>query len=191
MKHDELNAKYTGIIKFGAAVILFLLLCCLQWFTLELSATTLKAIKARTFYRSLISISVVLFLNAALLLILGSSFAAQFCTSLFCTLLAVANYYVFQLHGSPLRLSELRSAFTAANVIGGYQLSFPPPVRYILLIFLLEAAFLMLAKRSNLQLGSSVRFTGFFLGCLSLGVLLYGFCSPEWRHRSAGPCRRR
>ena len=73
MKHDELNAKYTGIIKFGAAVILFLLLCCLQWFTLELSATTFKAIKARTFYRSLISISVVLFLNAALLLILGSS----------------------------------------------------------------------------------------------------------------------
>ena len=177
MKKEQPKVKRTAFL----ALLIFLLLCGLQWFSLELSATTLFAIKARPVFQSLISISVVLFLNAAMLLMLGSFFAAQLCTSLFFTLLAVANTYVFQLHGSPLRLSELRSAFTAANVIEGYQLSFPLPVRYILLIFLLETALLMLVKRSNLQLGPSVRFTGFLLGCLSLGVILYGFRSPEWR----------
>lgn len=38
---------------------------------------------------------------------------------------SVVNCYVYTLHGAPIRLSEIATVGTAADVLGGYRLSFP------------------------------------------------------------------
>ncbi|MBR0140537.1 MAG: hypothetical protein IJM17_09685 [Firmicutes bacterium] len=61
---------------------------------------------------------------------------------------SLANYYVVLYHGSPLFISTLASARTAAGVLSGYKVTLPPNAVSILALFALEICLsLMLPKR--------------------------------------------
>ena len=109
-----------------AAVIWF------QWRILERSMLPPESIHSRAWISSIISICVVAALTALVGVLTGRLSLTLILSTLFSLLLAVGNYYVNTLHGSPLRISELKSFGTAMDVIGGFRLDFPPLLQTML-----------------------------------------------------------
>ena len=97
-----------------------------QWRILERSMLPPESIHSRAWISSIISICVVAALTALVGVLTGRLSLTLILSTLFSLLLAVGNYYVNTLHGSPLRISELKSFGTAMDVIGGFRLDFHP-----------------------------------------------------------------
>ena len=91
------------------SIMVFLIVCLLQWFMLEISVSKAEMVLKREVFRTLISFSIVIFFNAILLLAAGSAILPQTISAILSTFLSVLNCYMIQLHGSPFRFSELRS----------------------------------------------------------------------------------
>ena len=81
----------------------------------------------------LLSLLMVLGVNALLAALLGRWGRAAAATAILFTIWGVANRYVILFHGSPLFLSELTNTKTALNVVGGYSLVPDGVVRRVLM----------------------------------------------------------
>ena len=165
------------------SIMVFLIVCLLQWFMLEISVSKAEMVLRREVFRTLISFSIVIFFNAILLLAAGSAILPQTISAILSTFLSVLNCYMIQLHGSPFRFSELRSLLTAKNVLDRYSLKLPPKINNILILLVIELVLIMFSYFSGTKQRkrSYARPASCILLCSSAAVVLYGFLSPAWR----------
>ena len=161
----------------------FLVVCALQWISLELSITAFHDILARSFFRSLLSYSVVVGLNATFLFLIGRFSLTQVITGLLCCIFSVTNHYVLLWHSSPLRASEFRSFLTALNVIQGYTFSIDRIIKIVLLLFFLQILFHWI-YREAIHISWKhwlLRIWAIVLLSTSVVIITIGFSSDNWR----------
>ncbi len=94
------------------------------------------------------------------------------------TVLAIANYYTYDLHGTPLVPQDLLNAATAANVLGSYRLFLS---KRVVMIAALYAPVLLLAwLQARLQPSGAARRLPRWAGSLAAGaaILYVGYLSP-------------
>jgi phosphoglycerol transferase MdoB-like AlkP superfamily enzyme len=65
-------------------------------------------------------------------------------------LISTVNYFVIQLHDSPLTIAELGNLRTAMNVIGGYQINLSK-ITGLLVIFILQLVLIFFIKKEEKQ----------------------------------------
>lgn len=83
---------------------------------------------------------------SAVFIIINMLWISCFIFSILTFLVSAVNYYVIQLHSSPLTVSELANFKTALNVIGGYDLKFSK-IFPLAAIFILECILCLYLKR--------------------------------------------
>ena len=94
----------------------------------------------------LVNAAVLAALNLAVALVLQSWRFTLLLTGLAATCWSIANYYVIQFHGSPLFFSEFANFRTAMAVAGNYSFGITKVIIGILLIFLTEAAAILVHR---------------------------------------------
>lgn len=151
----------------------------MQWLALEASITPVKEITGRAFAFTLINYCVILAFNALVNAISGRTPLTLVITCPLVSVLATVNYYVNVMHGSPLRLSEIKSFATAMDVVGGYRITVPPTVikQVILLAAELAAVILAWIFVMNKYKGSRVRLASLAVLMVSVGVVGWGMNS--------------
>lgn len=127
-----------------AAALLMLLQCCqLEWSGFVFFADRLDTnlIFARPFLYYVLAAGAAA-LPTLLLKIIGGDSVAGSITCVLYTALSIANYYVIDLHGSPLYPDEFLNTKTAFQVLSGYQLSLPKKMLTLLLFTAAELVLL-------------------------------------------------
>jgi hypothetical protein len=94
----------------------------------------------------LVNAAILAAVNLAVVLILQSWRLTLLLTSVAATCWSIANYFVTQFHGSPLFFSEFANFRTAMAVAGNYRFGVTKVVIGILLIFLTEAAAILVHR---------------------------------------------
>ena len=156
-------------------IIIIFAVVFMQWICLESTVTPMNDINARRFVWTVMSFCVILAINALLTVATGRTAMTLIITSSFFSVLSVANFYVNTLHGSPLRISEIKSFATAMDVIGGYQITVPPKVLKLVAVFVLELLIVFLTKKHilNHHKGNKVRIVALVVLLLSGGYFYY------------------
>lgn len=129
----------------AAAVLLVLLQCCqLEWSGFVFFADRLNTnlIFARPFLYYVLTAGAVALPTLLLIIIGGGYSVAGSITCVLYTALSIANYYVIDLHGSPLYPDEFLNTKTAFQVLSGYQLSLPKKMLALLLFTAAELVLL-------------------------------------------------
>lgn len=108
--------------KYELFIVLIILIC--SWIQLQFSCiynsiTDLFEIDIKYILLNLLTYYV---LFSIIFIIINRLWLSCFIFSMMTFLVSVVNYYVIQLHSSPLTVSELGNFKTALNVIGGYDL---------------------------------------------------------------------
>jgi len=98
----------------------------LQYLSVELAAHS-KGAKVKTKYR-FTGLPTYMLFNCALLLVAGNMVVSVVISSLLTTVLAIANYYVYDMHGTPFTMDIVKNAGTALNVISAYKIKISEPV---------------------------------------------------------------
>lgn len=127
--------------------LVFLAVVFLQWLALEASMTSLGEIFWRSLLATLMNYCIILAVNALVAVATGRTAMALMITSSFFSVITIVNFYLNQIHGSPLRISEIKNIATAANVISSYQITVPPTVIILFAVFLIELAAVIVARR--------------------------------------------
>ena len=135
-------------------VLLRILLCfsciIIEWLFLELSMVTLADVAARPLFSNMISLCVVLAVNALIGLLLGRLIPALVTGLCLSSMVSIINIYVLTLHGAPLRASEVANFSTAMAVITGFRFFLPKTAAVILLVAAAAIVILlMIEKRSQ------------------------------------------
>ena len=133
------------ICLYAASVALLVLLqCCqLEWsgFVFFADRMNTSLIFGRPFLYYVLSAGAVA-LPTLLLKIAGGDRVAGSITCVLYTALSIANYYVIDLHGSPLYPDEFLNTKTAFQVLSGYELTLPKKMLTLLLFAVVELVLL-------------------------------------------------
>lgn len=102
--------------------------------------------------------------------ILGRIWRAGIAGSAVFTLLSVINFFTLQFRGTPVSPGDIFSAGTAAEVVGGYALSFTPTVLLLCALFVCQLAILLSLRTPGKKRGWKVSLA-VRLGCAAVSVL--------------------
>ena len=128
---EQKHKKKTGGGKWIPVMLLVLMTAACQILTLELSsaggmelgvAGVLETFLHRSPIYNLVLLMTIFLLDGLLLLAFGNVGYAMVVSSLITTALAVTNYFVFLLHGTPFTLDMIRNTGTALKVLQSYSL---------------------------------------------------------------------
>ena len=155
-------------ITYIVQIAVFLVISYLQYYMINLSADIHGDLPAISMLNRLIGYAVILLLNGLLLLLFKRVRWAMYVSLLLTTALAVGNYYVYLLHGTPFSFLMLKNLATAAAVISSYTITLDEIPVTILLMALVSALLCKLVFRdAAVGRGKSV------VAVLLLSVVMY------------------
>ena len=108
---------------YAVQIILFLVISYFQYYAINLSADLYGDLPAISMQYRLIGYAVVLLVNMVLMLLFKRVRWAIYVSLLLTTALAVGNYYVYLLHGTPFSFLMLLNLSTAADVLSSYTIT--------------------------------------------------------------------
>lgn len=134
---------YTCLYAASVALLVLLQCCQLEWsgFVFFADRMNTSLIFGRPFLYYVLSAGAVA-LPTLLLKIAGGDRVAGSITCVLYTALSIANYYVIDLHGSPLYPDEFLNTKTAFQVLSGYELTLPKKMLTLLLFAVVELVLL-------------------------------------------------
>ena len=138
------QSLYTCLYVASVALLVLLQCCQLEWsgFVFFADRVNTKLVLGRPFLYYVLSAGAVA-LPTLLLKIAGGGYrVAGSITCVLYTALSIANYYVIDLHGSPLYPDEFLNTKTAFQVLSGYELTLPKKMLTLLLFTVAELVLL-------------------------------------------------
>ena len=158
------RTRRKNFIRIIISNILIVLVSCLQCYLLNLSCGVGEVPIERSVF--LLNACFLVVFNQLLFLVCRNILISGFVSQLIVTVIAVANYYVIEYHGTPLTVAELGNIRTAEDVVGAYKFHLN---RFPVLCGLLLAVFLVLMI---LELSGRRRMLRVRRGILHLGISL-------------------
>ena len=163
------------------SLIFIVAIICMQCFELHFSALLLEYWQfAKNPFLLLINIGIMVVPNLFLVAIIGNWILSLGITSIVCTVLSVANYYVMAFHGTPITVTELANFKTALNVVEGYDFFVDRGILYFTIAFIAEmlGVFILYKLTDRLQMRKGRnRIVSLGLMLLDIGVLYIGLFS--------------
>ena len=167
----------------ACVALLVLLQCCqLEWsgFVFFADRLNVSLIFARPFLYYVLAAGAMALPTLLLKIIGGGYSVAGSITCVLYTALSIANYYVIDLHGSPLYPDEFLNTKTAFQVLSGYQLSVPKKMLTLLLFTVVELVLLWvvmprLQKRAGQDTKRRTRISGAVASVLVLAVAGFAY----------------
>lgn len=179
-KPQQPAAKWRSLAV-SAAVLLSLIL---QWIILELSMTAFQPLLARRLTVNLLNLAVTAIPTLILMALTGRPLLSCAVSDVFYYLLSLANKYVCDLHGAPIRISELATVGTGMDVLKGYRFYLPDTftdTTLLLVLCLLTLTVARLLTKSSHPRRLRCRLIALLTGILLTGTAVLCFTTGALR----------
>lgn len=132
--------------------LLILTILILSWFQFQISSiyhsiTELSEIDIKYVFFNVITNYVLL---SVIYIIINCWWISCIVYSVLSFIISIVNYFVIQLHDSPLTIAELGNFKTAMNVVGGYQINISK-ISGLFVIFILQLVLVYFIKKGKMQ----------------------------------------